>query len=172
MAGELERRWNERLKEARRLEDELDALSAAPSDGITPGEREALLQLGADVERAWHAEGAGGGRIVRMLIEEIVVRVENDGLDLVIRWAGEDHTALRVRRNHTGQHRWRVDADVVALVRAMARQMPDMGIAAALDRAGKTTAKGNSWTRSRVASLRNDHSIAVYREGERECAGR
>ena len=84
---------------ARRLQDELDALSAAPSDGITPGEREALLRLGADVERAWHAEGATIAtrkRIVRMLIEEIIVRVEKDGLDLVIRWAGEDHTALRV----------------------------------------------------------------------------
>ncbi len=171
VAGELERRWNERLKEERRLQDELDALSAAPpSDGVTPGEREALLRLGADVECAWRAEGATIAtrkRIVRMLIEEIVVRVEDDGLDLVIRWAGEDHTALRVRRNRTGQHRWRVDADVVELVRAMARQMPDMGIAAALNRAGKTTAKGNSWTRSRVASLRNDHSIAAYREGER-----
>jgi excisionase family DNA binding protein len=32
---------------------------------------------------------------------------------------------------------------------------------------GKTTGKGNSWTRSRVVSLRNDHDIAVYREGER-----
>ena len=41
------------------------------------------------------------------------MRVEDDGLDLVIRWAGEDHTALRVRRNRTGQHRWRVDAGVV-----------------------------------------------------------
>ena len=49
----------------------------------------------------------------------------------------------------------------------MARQMPDMAIAAALNRAGKTTGKGNSWTRSRVASLRDDHSIAAYREGER-----
>jgi hypothetical protein len=66
-----------------------------------------------------------------------------------------------------GEHRWRVDADVVDLVRAMARQMPDMGIAAALNRAGKTTAKGHSWTRTRVASLRRDHNIAVYREGER-----
>jgi len=102
-----------------------------------------------------------------MLIEEIVVRVENDGLDLIIRWAGEDHTALRVRKNRTGEHRWRVAADVVDLVRAMARQMPDMGIAAALNRTGKTTAKGHSWTRTRVASLRKDHNIAVYRDGER-----
>ena len=49
----------------------------------------------------------------------------------------------------------------------MARQMPDMGIAAALNRTGKTTAKGHSWTRTRVATLRNIHGIAVYREGER-----
>ena len=170
VAGELERRWNERLKEERRLQDELTALSVAPLNGITPGEREALLRLGADVESAWHAEGATIAtrkRIVRMLIEEIVVRTEDDGLDLVIRWAGEDHTALRVRKNRTGEHRWRVDADVVDLVRAMARQMPDMGIAAALNRAGKTTTKGHSWTRTRVASLRKDHNIVVYREGER-----
>jgi len=60
--------------------------------------------------------------------------VENDGVDLIIRWAGDDHTALRVRKNRTGQHRWSVDADVVELVRAMARQMPDMAIAAALNR--------------------------------------
>jgi hypothetical protein len=45
----------------------------------------------------------------------------------------------------------------------MARQMPDMAIAAALNRMGKMT--GNSWTRSRIASLGNDHHIAVYREG-------
>ena len=170
VAGELERRWNERLKEERRLQDELDALGAAQSPGVSPAEREALLRLGADVERAWHAEGATIAtrkRIVRMLIEEIVVRVENDGLDLVIRWAGDDHTALRVRKNRTGQHRWSVDADVVELVRALARQMPDKAIAAVLNRTGNTPVKSNSWTRSRVASLRHHHGIAVYREGER-----
>ena len=158
------------MKEERRLQDQLDALGVVSSDSVSPGEREALLRLGADVERAWHAQGATIAtrkRIVRMLIEEIVVRVENDGLDLIIRWAGDDHTALRVRKNRTGQHRWSVDANVVELVRAMARQMPDMAIAAALNRMGKTTGKGNSWTRSRVVSLRNDHDIAVYREGER-----
>jgi excisionase family DNA binding protein len=100
-----------------------------------------------------------------MLIEEIIVRMEGDGLDLVIRWAGGDHTALRVRKNRKGEHLWRVDANIVDLVRAMARQMPD--IAAALNRIGKTTAKGHLWTRTRVASLRKDHNIAVYREGER-----
>ena len=53
----------------------------------------------------------------------------------------------------------------------MARQMPDMGIAAALNRAGKTTAKGHSWTRTRVAALRNIHGVAIHREGERAARG-
>src|ERR1700732_2068505 len=57
VAGELERRWNERLKEERRLQDQLDALGVVSSDSVSPGEREALLRLGADVERAWHAQG-------------------------------------------------------------------------------------------------------------------
>jgi DNA invertase Pin-like site-specific DNA recombinase len=170
VAGELERRWNERLKEERRLQEELDSVSAAQSPGVSQAERDALLRLGSDVERAWHAEGATIAtrkRIVRMLIEEIVVRVENDGLDLVIRWAGDDHTALRVRKNRTGQHRWSLEADIVDLVRALSRQMPDLAIAAVLNRAGTSTGKGNSWTRSRIASLRKYNGVAVYREGER-----
>ena len=170
VAGELERRWNERLNDEQRLQEELDAFGAAQSDSVSPAEREALLRLGADVERAWHAEGATIAtrkRIVRMLIEEIVVRIEKDGLDLVIRWTGDDHTSLRVRKNRTGQHRWSVEADIVDLARALARQMPDPAIAAVLNRAGTSTGKGHSWTRSRVASLRKHNHIAVYREGER-----
>src|SRR6202167_5805552 len=58
VAGELERRWNERLKEERRIQDELDAIKAAPSDSIAPGEREALLRLGAEVGGASHPGGA------------------------------------------------------------------------------------------------------------------
>jgi hypothetical protein len=45
--------------------------------------------------------------------------------------------------------------------------MPDESIAAILNRAGKSTGRGNSWTRSRVCSLRHDQKIAPYREGER-----
>jgi hypothetical protein len=64
------------------------------------------------VERAWYSAGATPAtrkRIVRTVIEEIVVRVEDEALCLVIRWAGGDHTPLRVRKNRAGQHRWTTD---------------------------------------------------------------
>jgi excisionase family DNA binding protein len=133
-------------------------------------ERERLLTLGADVERAWHstrATPATRKRIIRTLIEEIVVRVEDDALELMIRWTGGDHTPLRVKKNRVGQHRWTTSADVVELVTVLARQVPDKAIAAVLNRTGKATGRGNGWTRSRVCWLRNHRGIPPYRDGER-----
>ena len=170
VAAELERRWNERLLAVRALEDERNALTASSQTVLPQAERERLLALGADVERAWHSPGATPAtrkRIIRTLIEEIVVKVEDVALDLVIRWIGGEHTPLRVRKNHAGQHRWSTDADVVELVTVLARQLPDKSIAAILNRAGKTTGRGNGWTRSRVCIVRNHRGIPPYREGER-----
>jgi excisionase family DNA binding protein len=170
VAGELERRWNERLLAAHALEDERDALAAEPDASLSEEDRQRLLALGSDLERAWNSAGATPAtrkRIIRTLINEIVVCVSDQTLDLVVHWHGGDHTALKVKKNRTGQHRWSAAADVVDLVRSLARQMPDKHIAAVLNRAGKSTGKGNSWTRGRVCSLRNQNTIEPYREGER-----
>jgi excisionase family DNA binding protein len=170
VAGELERRWNERLLAAHALEDERDALAAEPDASLSEEDRQRLLALGSDLERAWNSAGATPAtrkRIIRTLINEIVVCVSDQTLDLVVHWHGGDHTALKVKKNRTGQHRWSATADVVDLVRSLARQMPDKHIAAVLNRAGKSTGKGNSWTRGRVCSLRNQNTIEQYREGER-----
>jgi excisionase family DNA binding protein len=170
VAAGLEQRWNSRLLEVQTLEQELELLSAAPVATPTPTERTRLLALGADVEKAWGSPAASPAtrkRIIRTLIDEIVVRVEDSSLTIVIRWNGGDHTSLRVAKNQAGQHRWTTNAEVVELVAALARLLPDQAIAAVLNRAGKTTGRGNSWTRSRVCMLRNNRNIPPYREGER-----
>ena len=170
VAAGLEQRWNSRLLEVQRLDQELEQLSAAPAATPTQSERTRLLALGADVEQAWASPAALPAtrkRIIRTLIDEIVVRVEDSELAIVIRWNGSDHTSLRVAKNRAGQHRWTTDAEVVELVAALARLLPDQAIAAVLNRAGKTTGRGNGWTRSRVCMLRNNRNIPPYREGER-----
>jgi excisionase family DNA binding protein len=60
-----------------------------------------------------------------------------------------------------------VEADIVDLVRVLARQLPDMAIAAILNRSGKLTGRGATWTRTNVCGLRNTNDIPVYCEGER-----
>src|SRR4029077_14298919 len=137
---------------------ELEGLATPPATDLTPADRERLMMLGTDLQTAWTSTGVAPEtrkRIVRTLIDEIIVRVEDNALALVIRWHGGDHSALKVKKNRTGQHRWSAAGETVDLVRTLARQMPDKAIAAVLNRAGKTTGRGNGWTQSRVCSLRS-----------------
>jgi Recombinase zinc beta ribbon domain len=106
VAGELERRWNERLLAVRGLEGEREALLGKPETPLSEVDRERLLALGSDLERAWDSSGATPAtrkRIIRTLIHEIIVHVLDEILDLVIHWQGGDHTALQVRKNRKGQ---------------------------------------------------------------------
>ena len=53
----------------------------------------------------------------------------------------------------------------------LARVEPDARIASILYRNQRRTAHEQSWTARRICSLRNNHEIPVYREGERQARG-
>ncbi len=174
VAGELERRWNERLVAVRELEREIDQLDADKTPALSVADRERLMSLGQDLMRAWQSPGTTPEtrkKIIRTVISEIIIDIVGDTLELVIHWQGGDHTRLAIRKNRAGQSRWATDVDVVDLVRALARQMPDHTIAALLNRSGKATSHGNSWTRGRLCSLRRQYGIDIYRDGERADRG-
>ncbi|MGY4167632.1 excisionase family DNA binding protein [Bradyrhizobium sp. USDA 4529] len=170
VAGDLERRWNERLAEVARLEDDLRIARDKQPPTLTDAERAEILGLGTDVERLWShpaASAATRKRILRAVLEEIIVTVEPRILHLKLHWKGGDHTALEVVKNRAGQHRWKTDASTEQLISDLARLLPDGSIASVLNRLGTRTAKGNTWTQQRVCVFRNDHNIPVYRDGER-----
>jgi excisionase family DNA binding protein len=169
VTSELERRWNETLGRVQALEAALAQVVARPASMLSPDDRERLMSLSKDLACAWDSVGATIAtkkKIIRLLIAEIVVDV-SDTLDLIIHWQGGDHTRLTVKKNKAGRNRWVTDAEVIDLVRVLARQMPDASIAAVLNRSGKSTGRGQSWTRTRICSLRYQKEIAAYREGER-----
>jgi DNA invertase Pin-like site-specific DNA recombinase len=169
VAGELERRWNTALAAVRALEEELEALLRQQPAALSAEERQRLLQMGADLEAAWHYPAANAvtrKRIVRVVLREVVARVEDDQIQLLLHWQGGDHTRLTVRKNRRGQTRWSVEPETMELIRACARLMPDKAIAGLLNRTGKRTGRLNGWTQSRVRSFRNTHGIAVYADGE------
>jgi excisionase family DNA binding protein len=171
VAGELERRWNERLVQLHALEVQLDNLNQTEqAPALSVADRARLMILGKDLAKAWNSPGVSvetRKKIIRLLIKEIIIDVVDETLVLVIHWQGGDHTEMKVKKNKVGQTRWTTEAGVIDLVRVLARQLPDNAIAAILNRSGKTTAHGASWTRTHVRGLRNTHGIAVYREGER-----
>ena len=154
----------------RNLEAELDQAGTERADALSMGDRDRLMMLGRDLAQAWDDPGATPEtrkKIIRMVISEIIVDVVGDGLELVIHWGGGDHTRLSAKKNKFGHTRWVTEVDIVDLVRTLARHMPDHAIAMFLNRSGKITSHGHSWTRGSVCSLRHQNDIAIHRPGER-----
>ena len=100
---ELERRWEEALKEQRRLEEEYARFSRDQPRGLSAGEREQIRAWARDLPALWHAAtttAADRQRIVRLLVQEVVVTVrgESEWVDVTIHWAGgfrSDHELVR-----------------------------------------------------------------------------
>lgn len=160
----LERRWNAALERVGELEQRMEALSGA-TPRPTGEERQRLLTLAEDFPATWRdADVRLKKRIVRLVIEEIVadVTTEPPAITLLIHWSGGKHTQLVVRKNRTGQHRYRTDRAIVEVVRDLARSLPDEQIARVLNRLGYQTGHGNAWTKPRVVTVRNTYSIPVF----------
>ena len=175
VAAELEARWNARLVEVRDLEAALGrARDAARATLMNADERDACIELGANLPMAWNHENVTPEirkTILRAAIEEIVVYAENTRIRMVFHWRGGDHTEIHVAKRRRGQHRFTTDAETVTLITELARLMPDASIAGLLNRFGRRTGKGNTWRQANVRSFRHRRKIPVYREGEREERG-
>ena len=80
-------------------------------------------------------------RIVRTLIQEIVVDVDAEAgeLILIIHWKGGVHTELRIPRRRRGQNGSQTSKDTVDAVKVLARICSDDWIAAALNRSNLRT---------------------------------
>ncbi len=99
-------------------------------------------------------------RIVRTLVEEIVVDVNEAGdtIEAVIHWKGGIHSSRRVRKNTTG-HR-RVGAEKTTEILAqMAGRFSDEDIALTLNRVGIRIARGLTWNAARVRAYRSYHNL-------------
>lgn len=169
VAAELEHRWEEKLQVATLIERELAGLPAEEGE-LREDDIRQLKALGLDIEAIWEdpqADRALKKRIVRAVIQEIILSIEGGIVKAVIHWEGGDHTSVDFRKNKTGCHRWTTAKETEQLIRELARVTSDRNIAMILNRMGKKTAHGHPWTQSRVVSMRSDRDIPVYRPGER-----
>lgn len=174
VAAELEQRWNQALERHHALEEELKVLRDSRPAALSESTRAALLQLGDDLPALWrHPQSSAAlkKRIVRALLHEIIVNKDGDKISMVLHWDGGDHTKLDFLKNKTGQHRHATPDNVVELIGQLARVQPDQGVVSILNRLGLRTGRGNTWTEGRLRVFRNDHNIAVYKEGERDARG-
>jgi hypothetical protein len=93
VARELERQWERRLLDQRKLEEQYDRFRSEQPPKLTQADRQRIRTLSTDIPKLWHApqtSAADRKTIVRHLIEHAVVTVVGDSqhVDLTIHWAG------------------------------------------------------------------------------------
>lgn len=165
VAAELEARWNAAMNRLRECEAKL--LANSTSDAGVPIDRESLLDLAKDLDAVWKSPSADmrtKQRLVRALIEEIVVDLDDEKREviLVIHWRGGQHSELRVRKPQPGEHTMRNAPEVEEVIRQMGARWSDEHIAATLNRMGTSTPFGHSWNTKRVGDYRRTKGIPGY----------
>jgi hypothetical protein len=120
--------------------------------------------LAQDLPAVWNSPGTEAGlkqRIVRILVEELVVNVDEEKREIVllIHWAGGRHSELRVSKRGTGQHGQSTGMEAIEVIRQMAGKFGDGEIAATLNRLRLRTGAGNSWNAQRIYGLRRQHDL-------------
>jgi DNA invertase Pin-like site-specific DNA recombinase len=166
VASQLEARWNAALEHAQDVGRRLEEAGRKTPGSYIP-DKETLFALAHDVPAIWNDVASDmrlKQRIARILIEEIVAGVAEDGREivLIVHWSGGRHSELRVEKRASGRHGQSTDLEAVEIVRQMAGQFPDQQIAATLNRLGLKTGAGNTWTESRIRALRSHQKLPCY----------
>jgi hypothetical protein len=174
VASELECRWNQALQKVQEVEQRIQ--QQVQRRKVAPATREEFENLAGELEAVWnHPESDARlkKRIVRTLIEEVVVDVDSQGGEIIAltHWKGGVHTELRIPHRRRGHSRAHTAKEIVEAVRVLARICFDDTIAGTLTRNGLLTGMGNRWTRERVISLRSHHGIPRYSEEQRKAEG-
>ncbi len=175
VADELESRWNVALEKVTEAEQRLSDARRACSSSEKPNV-EGMLGLARNLGAVWEDPATDvrlKKRILRTLIEEIVVDLDDDASQvvLIVHWKGGVHSEFRVTRRRRGENAAHTSKDTIDAIRVLARICPDEVIASFLSRNGLLTGRGNRWTKERVTSLRSHHKIPCYRPEVRQREG-
>jgi DNA invertase Pin-like site-specific DNA recombinase len=162
VAGELERRWNEKLEEVETTKQRLSSLNEKRWS-LSSDEEESIRLMGENFSESWHSDSCPPTlkkMIFRTTMEEIVVRADADKktLEFTIHWKGGVHTQLTMERPRSAAE-IATPVEALEIIRRMAVRYGDDQIASVLNRLGHSTGKGKRWNQERVATARRNHSI-------------
>ena len=169
VARGLENAWETALRHLADAETELAHRQAARPKTLTPQEKAAILALGDNLATVWDAPTTTDRdrkQLLHTLLDEVNItahRGDTDShADLIVRWKGGAISELTVALKRTPNNTLRTDEDTVDLLRRLAVHYPDATIAHILNRQGRRTARGLSFTAGRVQSLRHHYDIARH----------
>ncbi len=172
VARGLEADWEQALRDLTEAQAELTRRETARPTALTDDQRATILALGDDLSAVWMAPTTTDKdrkQLLRTLLEEVNITVHRGDpephADLVLRWKGSAIGELTVPLRRP-QPKIRTGEDTIALIRRLAVHYPDAKIAGILNRQHRRTARGLSYTASRVQSLRHHWAIPCHQTSD------
>jgi len=167
VARGLEAEWESALQELKTAEDELSKREHSRPRSLTREERHSIIALGKDLKRVWSAPittDRDRKELLRTLLDDVTLKVEREksNAHLTLRWRGGLLSEIDVPLPRSHPAPIRTADDTIDLLRRLAVHYPDTVIAGILNRQGRTTATGLSFTANRVASLRTNWEIPCF----------
>ncbi len=153
-AGELERRWNEKLEE---MSLSLNAFQTRMRSAIRcRPKRKRERSIGDRFSEVWqngHCPPALKKMILRTAIEEIIVRTDQDkkSLELVLHWKGGIHTQLSMDRPRSATDT-ATPIEALEIIRCMAVRFGDDQIASVFELSRLFYRQRKRWNQTRVAT--------------------
>ncbi len=157
---ELERRWNEQLKQLEAVRQKAEA-QRQQIRWLSEDEMARAAHLARNIEEVWYSETTTNRdrkRLLRCLVDEVQLITEDIRYVVRIVWKGGALTELEVPRRGAGTGH-KTSEDDIELVRQLAKEFDDTQIARILNKQGRRTGFGNPFTQAKVMSLRGHHKI-------------
>jgi hypothetical protein len=164
VAATLEQRWNSALEQVDAVKQAYTTHQQARGTPDLLAHRDAVLALGQDLPRLWHAPTTSSKdrkRMLRLVIKDITITKVAKTVTLQIRWHGGATEELHLPLRPKASDQWRHDPALVKQVRELALHSTDEQIVAYLNQAGVETRKGNRVTISAIRWIRFTHAIPV-----------
>ncbi|MCX4859659.1 recombinase family protein [Streptomyces canus] len=177
VARGLEADWEKALTALAAAEAELSRRERRRPTALTAAEHATVLALADDLGAVWSAETTTDKdrkQLLHTLIEDVTLNLHRDAPDpraeVLMRWKGgaTSHLVVPIRRP---QPKIRTSEDTIDLIRRLAVHYPDAQIAGILNRQGRRTARGLSYTASRVQSLRHHWNIPCHTKSDKPQEG-
>jgi hypothetical protein len=163
VAAELESRWNQKLEDIADTKKRLSSLDGE-RHALSAEEEQRIRWMGEHFAEIWNSDRCPPTlkkMIFRTVVEEIIVRTDTEKkiLEFTTHRKGGVHTRFQMERPRSATQT-ATPTDALDIIRRMAIRHGDDEIASVLNRLGYLTGKGKRWNQNRVATARQNHSIA------------
>ena len=163
VAAELEKRWNDSLENVKTIEQRIQSEKERQKTVYRP-EKGEVLALSSKVKTVWNNSSTDiklKKRIIRTLIEEVVVGVDSESgiIHIVVHWKGGIHSELQVRRRKRGFNGQATSEEAAQVIKELVKICSDEFIAGALNKNGYRTGHNNRWNKERVKNFRLKRKI-------------